>query len=62
MERQENAIDNPPLWTARRISAQTSTFDLPAHKLIQVVIQYFFARKQQLDSFWSSFQSAKSFL
>jgi len=40
MARQENAIDNLPLGTARRIGAQTSTFDVPAHKLLQAVVQY----------------------
>jgi hypothetical protein len=40
MARQENAIDNLPLGTARCIRAQTSTLDVPARKLLQAVIQY----------------------
>ncbi|KAF8524063.1 hypothetical protein BU17DRAFT_85098 [Hysterangium stoloniferum] len=40
MGKQENVMDNPPLGTARRIGATTSTFDVPAHKLLQAVIEY----------------------
>jgi hypothetical protein len=34
-------VDNsPPLATAKRIRAETSTFDEPPHKLLQSVIEY----------------------
>ncbi|KAF8523358.1 hypothetical protein BU17DRAFT_63926 [Hysterangium stoloniferum] len=35
MGKQEDVMDNPPLGIARRIGATTSTFDVPAHKLLQ---------------------------
>ncbi|KAF8523340.1 hypothetical protein BU17DRAFT_86082 [Hysterangium stoloniferum] len=40
MGKQEDVMDNPPLGIARRIGATTSTFDVPAHKLLQAVIEH----------------------
>jgi hypothetical protein len=40
MEQQEGVVSHPPLETARRLGSQTSTFDVPAHKLLQALIRY----------------------
>lgn len=40
MGRQEDTIDKPPLGTARRVGSETSTFDVPAHKLLQAIIEH----------------------
>jgi hypothetical protein len=39
MRNQEDVIENPPLGAARLIGTETSTFDVPAHKLLQAVIE-----------------------
>jgi hypothetical protein len=40
MERQEDVIDSPPLGTARPVGSETSTFDVPAHKLLWAIIEH----------------------
>jgi hypothetical protein len=40
MGMQEGAIDRPPLGIARRVGSVTSTFDIPAHKLLQAIIEH----------------------
>jgi len=38
--RQDDAMENPPMGFARRAGAETSTFDVPAHKLLQALIEH----------------------
>jgi hypothetical protein len=40
MGMQEGVIDKPPLGTARRVGSATSTLDVPAHKLLQAIIEH----------------------
>jgi len=40
MGRQEDVIDSPPLGTAGPVGSETSTFDVPAHKLLQAIIEH----------------------
>ncbi|KAI9510124.1 hypothetical protein F5148DRAFT_1374740 [Russula earlei] len=40
MGRQDSFVDNPPLGLARRAGATSSTFDVPAHKLLRAVIEH----------------------
>jgi hypothetical protein len=40
MGRQEDVIVSPPLGTAKRVGSETSTFNVPAHKLLQAIIEH----------------------
>jgi len=40
MGRKDNSMENPPLGFARRTGAETSTFDVPAHKLLTALIEH----------------------
>jgi hypothetical protein len=40
MGMQEGVVENPPLGNARRAGATSSTFDVPAHKLLHALIQH----------------------
>ncbi|KAI9512094.1 hypothetical protein F5148DRAFT_1146398 [Russula earlei] len=40
MGRQDSSVDNLPLGLARRVGATSSTFDVPAHKLLRAVIEH----------------------
>ena len=51
MGTQDNAIDNPSLGIAKRIGTETSTFDLPVHKLLQAVIKHSPSRETVAQEF-----------
>ncbi|KAH9963117.1 hypothetical protein BC827DRAFT_1193455 [Russula dissimulans] len=38
--KKDNSMENPPLGFARRAGAETSTFDVPAHKLLKALIEH----------------------
>jgi hypothetical protein len=40
MGKENDIMENPPLGTAGHLGTQTSTFDVPAHKLLQAVIEH----------------------